>query len=233
MKALILQVDSEPNAIKAVRSCLDPKRYELVEAHSVLEALYEINYSHPVLALLEGFDALRAIRNKSIIPIIMLTSRTAQTDKYLAFELDVDDYVTKPFDPVEIAWRIRAVLRGNPQPRDFIHPVDDRLSTDFNHGELLVSGKRVSLTRTELGVLQYLVENTGFVVTAKSLLARAWGFDRIADHTALGQVIHNLRQKVEIDPINPQYILTAGAGLGYYFASQKPVKNQEESRSDD
>jgi two-component system KDP operon response regulator KdpE len=227
---LILVVDDEPRMRRFMRMNLDLEGYRVIEASNGMEAIDRVRDDLPDLVLLDvmmpemdGFEALRLIRETSSVPIIMLTVKSDEEDRVHGLELGADDYVTKPFSPRELASRIKAVLRRTemPVPADrSVIKVDDRLQIDFNRRQVIVEGKEIKLRPTEYRLLYHLVNNAGWTLPHETLLAKVWGHEYRDETHYLRLYITYLRQKIEEDPTHPKYILTE-RGLGYRFVDFK------------
>jgi DNA-binding response OmpR family regulator len=227
---LILVADDEPRMRRFMRMNLDLEGYRVIEAENGLDAVNRVREDLPDLVLLDvmmpemdGFEALRLIRETSNIPVIMLTVKGDEEDRVKGLELGADDYVTKPFSPRELASRIKAVLRRSEMPTpagESIIEVDDRLKIDFNRRQVIVDGKEVKLRPTEYRLLYHLVNNAGWTLPHETLLAKVWGHEYQDETHYLRLYITYLRQKIEEDPANPKYILTE-RGLGYRFVDFK------------
>lgn len=225
----ILVVDDEPRMIGFIRMNLELEGHQVIEAHNGLEALDAVRTQLPDIVLLDimmpeldGYETLRMLREFSEIPVIMLTAKGDENDKVYGLELGADDYVTKPFGPRELSSRIKAVLRRhkNPStsPDDAILKIDDRFSVDFNQREVIVEGKRVKLRPTEYRLLYHLIENAGWTVPHDQLLAKVWGYEYRDEAHYVRLYVNYLREKIEADPSNPEYILTE-RGVGYRFVN--------------
>lgn len=222
----LLLVDDEHANRDALSRRLARQGYEVTSAASGKEALELLQQQNFDLVLLDvmmpemdGFEALRELRRFSTVPVIMLTVKADERDVARGLELGADDYVAKPFSQVVLTARIKAVLRRAelppPAPRQSI-TVDDRLSIDFERREVTVDGQKVQLRPTEFRLLYHLASNPGAVLSHETLLSRVWGPEyRDASHY-LRLYINYLRQKIELDPSNPRYILTE-RGVGYRF----------------
>jgi DNA-binding response OmpR family regulator len=227
---LILVVDDEPRMRRFIRMNLDLEGYRVIEADNGFEAVNRVRDDLPDLVLLDvmmpeidGFEALRLIRQTSNVPVIMLTVKGDEEDRVRGLELGADDYVTKPFSPRELASRIKAVLRRSEMPTpagESIIEVDDRLKIDFNRRQVIVDGKEIKLRPTEYRLLYHLVNNAGWTLPHETLLAKVWGHEYRDETHYLRLYITYLRQKIEEDPANPKYILTE-RGLGYRFVDFK------------
>jgi len=168
---------------------------------------------------MDGYETLRRIRIASQVPVIMLTAKDQEDDRIKGLELGADDYIGKPFSYRELLSRIRAVLRRHHTPAPATLGqivVDDRLAIDFNKREVLIHGERVNLRPTEYRLLYHLVQRAGYVMTHNELLAKVWGPEYHDETHYLRLYVTYLRQKIEVDPANPVYILTE-RGVGYRF----------------
>jgi len=227
----ILVVDDEPRMIGFIRMNLELEGYQVLEAHTGLEALEIIRTQLPDLVLLDimmpeldGFETLRMLREFSSIPVIMLTAKGEEDDKVRGLELGADDYVTKPFGSRELSSRVRAVLRRadmpSASPGQAVLRIDERLSVDFNRREVIVNGEHIKLRPTEYRLLYHLIENAGWTVPHEQLLAKVWGYEYRDETHYVRLYVNYLREKIEEDPSNPRYILTE-RGVGYRFMDFK------------
>jgi two-component system KDP operon response regulator KdpE len=224
---LILVVDDEPRMIRFIRMNLELEGYHVIEASDGIQALEQVRKHLPDLVVMDvmmprmdGFEALRLLREISTVPVILLTVKDDEEDRIHGLELGADDYITKPFSPRELVSRVNAVLRRAdwpaPMPRSVLQ-IDDRLSVDFNRHQVIVNGERVDLRPTEYRLLSHLIQNAGWVVPHETLLAKVWGYEYRDETHYLRLYINYLRQKIEQDPSNPQYIMTE-RGIGYRFS---------------
>ena len=227
----ILVVDDEPRMIGFIRMNLELEGYQVLEAHTGLQALEVIRTQLPDLVLLDvmmpeldGFETLRMLREFSSVPVIMLTAKGEEDDKVFGLELGADDYVTKPFGSRELSSRVRAVLRRadmpSAAPDQAVLRIDDRLSVDFNRREVIVSGNHIKLRPTEYRLLYHLIENAGWTVPHEQLLAKVWGYEYRDETHYVRLYVNYLRDKIEEDPADPRYILTE-RGVGYRFVDFK------------
>lgn len=225
---LILIADDEDRMRRFIRMNLELEHYRVTEASTGLEAIEHVRDDLPDLVLLDvmmpeldGFEALRIIRETSNVPVIMLTVRDDEDDKVKGLSLGADDYVTKPFSPRELLSRIQAVLRrvdmstAAPSGRSFLQ-VDDYLQIDFEHRSVIVDGHEIKLRPTEYRLLYHLVNNAGRTLTHEMILSKVWGYEYRDESQYVRLYITYLRQKIEPDPTNPRYILTE-RGVGYSF----------------
>ncbi len=226
----VLVVDDEPRMTRFIRLNLEHDGFIVSEAASGTQALEQLRDQLPDIVLLDvlmpdidGFETLSLIREISTVPVIMLTARGDEDDRVRGLELGADDYITKPFSPRELVSRVRAVLRRTEIPSPTSHApieVDDRLKIDFDRREVWVEGKLVKLRPTEFKLLYHLVQNAGWVVPHEQLLAKVWGYEYRDETHYLRLYINYLRQKLEKDPSDPQYILTE-RGVGYRFVDYR------------
>ncbi len=230
---LILIVDDEARMRRFMQMNLDLEGYRVVEADNGLEAIERVRDDLPDLVLLDvmmpeldGFEALRIIRETSTVPVIMLTVKDDEEDKIKGLELGADDYVTKPFSPRELASRIKAVIRrtemdaSSSSASKSLIAIDDRLEVDFNRRQVFVDGEEVKLRPTEYRLLYHLVQNAGYTLTHEMILSKVWGYEYRDESQYVRLYITYLRQKIEADPSNPKYILTE-RGVGYRFVDFK------------
>jgi DNA-binding response OmpR family regulator len=172
-----------------------------------------------MLPVLDGIEACKEIRKASGVPIIMLTARDQEIDKVLALELGADDYVTKPFSLHEFLARVKARLRRQAAGEGLTHSeaiaVGD-IVLDPSRQSLSVRGRPVSLAPKEFSLLHVLMENRGRVVTRQTLLDKVWGYDFEGEHQTISVHVRWLREKIELDPNNPQHIATVRS-RGYMF----------------
>lgn len=229
----ILVVDDEKGLVKIIRLNLEQDGFDVIEAFNGAQAMEKLRTTLPDLVLLDvmmpdtdGFTVLKMIRQIGNIPVIMLTAKGEEDDKIKGLELGADDYVTKPFSPRELTSRIRAVLRRGDFSRDEESGkivVDDRLTIDFDRHEVWVEGELAQLRPTEYRLLYHLVQNAGWVLTHDQILNKVWGYEYENEPHYVRLYINYLRKKLEVDPANPQYILTE-RGVGYRFVDYKRDK---------
>jgi two-component system KDP operon response regulator KdpE len=229
-KKKILVVDDERGLVKIIRLNLEQDGFEVVEANNGTQAMEKLRTTLPDLILLDvmmpdidGFTVLKMVREIGNTPVIMLTAKGQEDDKVKGLELGADDYVTKPFSPRELTSRIRAVLRRGNFSKDEESGqivIDDRLTIDFGRHEVWVEGELVQLRPTEYRLLYHLVQNAGWVLTHDQILNKVWGYEYENEPHYVRLYINYLRKKIEVDPSNPQYILTE-RGVGYRFVDYK------------
>jgi two-component system response regulator RegX3 len=221
----VLVVEDEESFSDALSYMLRREGYEVAIAATGPDALATFDRSGADLVLLDlmlpglsGTEVCRGLRQRSNVPIIIVTARDSEVDKVVGLELGADDYVTKPFSSRELVARIRAVLRRGGELEDLITnaleagPV--RMDVDRHTGA--VDGAAVSLPLKEFDLLELLLRNAGRVLTRGQLIDRVWGADYVGDTKTLDVHVKRLRSKVEPDPANPKYLVTV-RGLGYKF----------------
>ena len=223
---LVLVVDDETRMINFMRMNLELEGCRVLSATNGRDAIDQVREELPDVILLDimmpgmdGFETLRRLREFSQAPVLILTAKDDEEDRIKGLELGADDYVGKPFSHRELVSRIRAVLRRHyaapPTPQTSVE-VDERLIIDFARREVLVNGERINLRPTEYRLLYHLVQNAGYVMTHEMLLSRVWGPEYRDETHYLRLYVTYLRQKIEEDPADPQYILTE-RGTGYRF----------------
>src|SRR5262245_4578207 len=183
----ILVVDDEARMINFIRMNLELEGVQVFGALNGVEALDQVRKHIPDLILLDvmmpqldGFETLRALREFSSVPVVMLTAKSEEDDVIRGLELGADDYITKPFSVRVLTSRIKAVLRriqSETEHGQAVLKIDDRLSIDFNQHDVIVEGQRIKLRPTEYRLLYHLIENVGWTVPHEQLLAKVWGYE--------------------------------------------------------
>ena len=226
----LLVVDDAPEVVEAVMVSfnLQWRDTEVIGAQDGETALDLVEQERPDLVLLDiampgidGFETLRRLREFSDVPVIMLTAKDGVLDKVKGLELGADDYVTKPFDHLELLARVKALLRRLDMPQPVSRApsfVYGDLSMDFASRQVRVKGELIDLTAIEYKLLYHLVRNSGRVLRHETLLAKVWGREYVEEIDYLRVYIRRLRRKIEDEPDRPYYILTE-RGLGYRFRS--------------
>jgi two-component system KDP operon response regulator KdpE len=224
----ILVADDEPDVVESVRLgfALQWREVDVLGAGDGEKALDAVERESPDIVLLDiglpgrdGFDVLRELREFSDVPVVMLTARDDSMDKVKALELGADDYVTKPFNHLELMARVRAVLRRHDMPAPASRAPSFRsgdLEVDFARQEARLRGERLDLTPTEYKLLYHLVRNAGHVLQHGTLLAKVWGREYVDETDYVRVYIRRLRDKLGDDPEHPRYIATERR-LGYRF----------------
>jgi two-component system response regulator RegX3 len=221
----VLVVEDEDSFSDALSFMLRREGYEVFVATDGNAAISEFDKHGPDLVLLDlmlpgisGTEVCRIIRGKSSVPIIMLTAKDGEVDKVVGLELGADDYVTKPFSSRELLARVRAVLRRHGEPEELLPPTIEAGSVriDIERHVVSVRGENITMPLKEFDLLEFLVRNSGRVLTRNQLIDRVWGADYVGDTKTLDVHIKRLRAKIEIDPSSPIHINTV-RGLGYKF----------------
>jgi two-component system response regulator RegX3 len=220
----ILIVEDEASFSEALTFLLGKEGFIVDSAATGSQALAKFDAGDFDLILLDlmipevsGIEVCRAIRAKSKVPIIMLTAKDTEIDKVVGLELGADDYVTKPYSKSELVARIRAVLRrGQNQVSEGEAGVLSvaNIRMDIDRHQVSVGGQPISLPLKEFELLEFLMRNSGRVLTRNQLIDRVWGSDYVGDTKTLDVHIKRLRAKIEKDPANPTLIQTV-RGLGY------------------
>ena len=172
-----------------------------------------------MLPEMSGTEVCRQLRQKSHVPIIMVTARDSEIDKVVGLEIGADDYVTKPYSPRELVARVRAVLRrhaGEPAETSIATLAAGPVRMDVERHVVSVAGDSVALPLKEFELLELLLRNAGRVLTRGQLIDRVWGADYVGDTKTLDVHVKRLRSKIEPEPSTPRYIVTV-RGLGYKF----------------
>lgn len=221
----VLIVEDEISFSDALAYLLKKESYDVEVAVNGKQAIDIFNSFSPDLILLDlmipevsGTEVCRVIRSTSQVPIIMLTAKDSEIDKVVGLELGADDYVTKPYSSRELLARIKAVMRRNSTDT---HPAEDGhelavgpIRMDLDKHQVTVNSIAVSFPLKEFELLEYLMRNSGRVLTRSQLIDRVWGNDYYGDTKTLDVHIKRLRAKIEADPANPTLIHTI-RGLGY------------------
>ena len=226
----ILVVEDEESFSEALAYLLGREGFEVTVADSGLKAIEEFDRVGADLVLLDlmlpglsGTEVCKQIRQRSDVPIIMLTAKDSEVDKVVGLELGADDYVTKQYSSRELVARIRAVLRrnsdlGDTDPADGILTVGPvRLDTERH--VIAINGSTVQFPLKEFELLEFLMRNCDRVLTRTQIIDRVWGSDYVGDTKTLDVHIKRLRAKIEVDPAHPIYIQTV-RGLGYKMESK-------------
>ena len=222
----ILIADDDLDLLALIAFTLSQAGYLVVKASDGAAALKAFADESPDLVLLDinmpnasGFAVCEAIRKQSRVPVMMLTVRGEEEDLVKAIELGADDYLTKPFSPRTLLARIKALLRraGTESNAPL---ASGRIKLDANEHTVQVGGKTpVRLTKLELRLLQMLLANAGHTVNSDKLLMHVWGHKGAGDRQLLKQLVHRVRQKIELDPANPQLLQTV-ASAGYKLVTE-------------
>ena len=229
MAKRILLVDDEPLILKGLRFTLEQEGYEILTAADGEEAL-QIFFEQPVdlilldvmLPKLDGIQVCQRIRESSNVPILMLTAKGEDMDKILGLEYGADDYMTKPFNILEVKARIKTVLRRAAQPaaneEKKIIRVHD-MEVNIVNRSVTLGGKEIRLTAKEFDLLQLFITNRGKVFSRETMLETVWKYDYMGDARTVDVHIRRLREKIERNSAQPEFIFTKW-GVGYYFTDK-------------
>ncbi|MFD6950704.1 DNA-binding response regulator [Nocardiopsis sp. TSRI0078] len=221
----VLVVEDEESYSDALSYMLRKEGFEVAVAPTGTVALETFDRTGADLVLLDlmlpglsGTEVCRTLRQKSNVPVIMLTAKDSEIDKVVGLELGADDYVTKPFSSRELVARIRAVLRRRGEDEVVLPAALEAgpVRMDVERHVVTVRGDNVQLPLKEFELLEVLLRNAGRVLTRMQLIDRVWGADYVGDTKTLDVHVKRLRAKIEEDPGNPRYIVTV-RGLGYKF----------------
>ena len=226
MAARVLIVDDEKLIVKGIRFSLEKDDYEVDTAYDGGEALekakentYDVILLDLMLPVMNGMDVCRQIREFSDVPIIMLTAKGEDMDKILGLEYGADDYITKPFNILEVKARIKAILRRTRAAKKNVEEnviVNGDVRLDKDNRRVQICGREINLTGKEFEVLEFLVANPGKVYGRAKLLQLIWGKDYPGDERTVDVHVRRLREKIEPNPSEPRYVQTKW-GVGYYY----------------
>ncbi len=226
MAKKVLVVDDEKLIVKGIRFSLEQDGMEVDCAYDGEEALemvrekeYDIVLLDVMLPRLTGFEVCQQIRDFSSVPIVMLTAKGEDMDKILGLEYGADDYIIKPFNILEVKARIKAIIRRtSPKPKDVSRVIQNKdMKLDCESRRVYVAGKEINLTGKEFELLELLIMNADKVYSRENLLKLVWGADYPGDVRTVDVHVRRLREKIERNPSEPQYVHTKW-GVGYYFA---------------
>ena len=227
MAKKVLVVDDEKLIVKGIRFSLEQDGMEVDCAYDGEEALrlakenkYDMILLDIMLPKLDGFEVCQQIREFSMVPIVMLTAKGDDMDKILGLEYGADDYITKPFNILEVKARIKAIMRrtAQSQPKEENPKVIENgdLRLDCESRRLFIVGKEINLTAREFDLLELLVLNPNKVYSRENLLNLVWGYEYPGDVRTVDVHVRRLREKIETNPSEPKYVHTKW-GVGYYY----------------
>ena len=225
----ILVVDDERVMVKGIKFNLENEGYQVDTGSDGEEAVdkartgqFDLIILDLMMPKIDGLQACMKIREFSNVPVIMLTAKGEDTDKIIGFECGADDYITKPFNILELKARIRALLRragaAAQQQREADRLTQGAITLDLSGRAAWRDGERVELTAKEFDLMALLMQNPGRVYSRENLLNLVWGYEYIGEFRTVDVHIRRLREKLEPDPANPGHILTKW-GVGYYLAN--------------
>ena len=225
-KKKILVVDDEKLIVKGIRFSLEQDGMEVDCAYDGEEALsfaknceYDLVLLDVMLPKLDGFQVCQHIREFSDMPIVMLTAKSEDMDKILGLEYGADDYITKPFNILEVKARIKAIMRRTAKKEETVSGtviVKGNMRIDCESRRVFIGEREINLTAKEYDVLELLAMNPNKVYSRENLLNLVWGYDYPGDARTVDVHIRRLREKIELQPSEPKYVHTKW-GVGYYF----------------
>ena len=226
MGSKVLVVDDEKLIVKGIRFSLEQDGMEVDTAFDGEEALAMINEKEYDMVLLDlmlpkmdGLEVCQNIRGFSDVPIIIITAKSEDMDKIMGLEYGADDYITKPFNILEVKARIKAILRRNAKnnPDEYLRILEKGdIKMELDGRRLFVPGEEISLTAKEFDLLELMVGNPNKVFSREELLNTVWGYEYPGDVRTVDVHIRRLREKIEPNPGEPRYVHTKW-GVGYYF----------------
>ena len=230
MAKKVLVVDDEKLIVKGIRFSLIQDGMEVDCAYDGEEALekarnneYDIILLDVMLPKMDGFTVCQMIRDFSDVPIVMLTAKGDDMDKILGLEYGADDYITKPFNILEVKARIKAIIRRTSHKVQEDNPdiiIDGDLKIDCESRRLFIKGREIRLTAKEFDLMELLVKTPNKVYSREKLLNLVWGYEYPGDFRTVDVHVRRLREKVEENPSEPKYVHTKW-GVGYYYHSDK------------
>jgi DNA-binding response OmpR family regulator len=219
----ILVVDDEESMVQIVKYALEEAGYAVASAGDAESAKPLVRSFDPDLVVLDvmlpgesGLEFCRELRTASDVPVIMLSAKSEEIDKILGLELGADDYVTKPFSPRELVSRVKANLRRSEAPatvRERLVRIGD-LEVDADAHEMRMRGEAVHVTNSEFQILELLARSPGKVFSRAAILDMLWNGGFVGDERSVDVHVHNIREKIELDPSVPEYLVTV-RGIGY------------------
>ena len=222
----ILVVDDEKVLVKGIKFNLENEGYQVEVGYDGEQAVelarnggFDLIILDLMMPKIDGLQACMRIREFSNVPVFMLTARSEDTDMIIGFECGADDYITKPFNILELKARIRAMLRraGTAHQKDKTSRLlVGHIALDTDERSASKDGQAVDLTAKEFDLMELLMRNPGRVYSRENLLNIVWGYEYAGDYRTVDVHVRRLREKLELDPANPEYILTKW-GVGYYL----------------
>ncbi len=229
----ILIIDDDRFILKSLKDILQAENFEVAVAANAVEGYRALVDCPPALLILDvnmpdedGFSLCRKIRSKYTIPILMLRSRNETIDKVIGLEMGADDYLTKPFESRELLARIRAQLRRNKEysePNENSAMLAGELEMDLDKREVQVRGEVIPLTSLEFRLAEYMLQNSGRVLSRDQIFEKVWGYDEVFNQNSLEVMVYRLRQKLE-KPLGKRLIHTV-RGYGYRFEVADKIAN--------
>lgn len=228
MKGKILICDDEKEILEILELYLEKEGYEILKASDGEEAISILNSENNIdLSILDimmpkvdGYKVVKHLRKISNMPVILISAKNQDSDKILGLDLGADDYITKPFNPLEVVARVNAQIRrknnlSNSDEKKNVLQIGDIILDSYNV-KVLVRDEEIELTSIEYGILKYLMDNAGRILTKNQIFEAVWNEEFLSGDNTIMVHISRLRDKIEIDSRNPKYLKTI-RGLGYRF----------------
>ncbi len=227
----ILVVDDDKEIVKAIEIYLKREGYNVIKAYDGLEAVKKVNENLVHLVILDimmpnkdGLSALKEIRKEKSIPVILLSAKSEDYDKIAGLDIGADDYITKPFNPLELVARVNSSIRryvklgsiensNNNEKSEKIYKVGE-LELNDDTKKVIADGKDIKLTATEYNILKFLLKNKGKVYSISEIYENVWNEDSLAAENIIAVHIRHIREKIEINPKEPKYLKVIW-GIGY------------------
>ena len=232
--AKILVVDDEQVLVKGIKFNLEHEGYQVETGYDGEQAVelardggFDLIILDLMMPKIDGLQACMRIREFSNVPVIMITAKGEDADKIMGFECGADDYITKPFNILELKARVRALLRrsgATEQKQSGGVLTVGHIKLDPGERSAWKEGRDVELTAKEFDLMELLMRNPGRVYSRENLLNVVWGYEYIGDYRTVDVHVRRLREKLELDPANPEYIRTKW-GVGYYLSNRGDSKN--------
>lgn len=225
MSATILVIEDEANIHQTVKSYLEADGFTVFVAEDGEQGLSLFRRHQPTLIILDimlpkidGLEVLQQIRRESAVYVLLLTAKVDETDRIVGLTVGADDYLTKPFSPRELVARVKAILRRGRDGPDLHHAVLEfgELRIDRGRHKVWRGSAQIELTALEFKLLEILAQYPGMVMRRRQIIEKVWGYDFFGEERIVDVHIANIRQKLEMDPANPRYIVTV-RGVGYTF----------------
>lgn len=230
MAGKLLIVDDEPNIVKGLKFSLEQDGFLVDTALDGMEGFQKaVNSQYDLIILdvmlpgIDGMEVLSRLRQQSRVPVLMLTAKGEDMDKILGLEYGADDYMTKPFNILELKARVKAVLRRIQEPQAQKEDPDiirsGEMTIHLGHRTVNIGDRSINLTAKEFDLLALFASHPGKVFNREALLETVWKYDYLGDLRTVDVHIRRLREKIETNPSDPEYIYTKW-GVGYYFTDQ-------------
>lgn len=227
MMSKILIIEDDEVILRFLTLALKKFQYEVFSTRNGFQGYDLFMEEHPQLVLLDlglpdidGLDVITQIRSQSQVPIIIISARGKERDKIAGLDAGADDYITKPFNIGELSARVRVALRRTSIDQNIVDIITIRdITADFSKRRIVINNQVVHFTPIEYRIIELLVRNKGKVLTHAWIQREVWGYETSDDFQTLRVFMASIRRKIEIDPTNPQYIMTE-IGVGYRFVDE-------------